>query len=197
MTDEHVISQNGWARQIVRAIMRATDRMTERYRRHYSPPMSEPHVLVLALLIGVADGLRSMTPPAVVGWAAHRQWIALRDTPLAFMASLAAVVVTTVLALVELVGDKLPSTPSRTAGPGLLSRIALGGLSGAVVAVAGGQSLAIGGVLGAVGGIIGAFGGYQARTRLVRALEVPDIVVALCEDALAIGGSFLIVWRLR
>jgi hypothetical protein len=28
MTDEHVISQNGWARQIARAIMRATDRMT-------------------------------------------------------------------------------------------------------------------------------------------------------------------------
>lgn len=159
--------------------------------------MIESHVLVLALLIGVADGLRSMTPPAVVAWSAHRQWITLRDTPLAFMASTAAVVVTIVLALVELVGDKLPSTPARTAGLGLVSRIALGGLSGAAVAAAGVQSLALGAALGAAGGIIGAFAGYQARTRLVRALDAPDFVVALVEDAIAIGGSFLVVRGLR
>jgi uncharacterized membrane protein len=51
----------------------------------------------------------------------------------------------------------------------------------------------LGASLGAVGGIAGAFGGYQARTRLVRALEVRDFVIACLEDAVAIGGSVLVV----
>jgi len=55
--------------------------------------------------------------------------------------------------------------------------------------------MVIGAVLGGAGGLIGAFAGYQARTRLVRALGVPDVVIALVEDAVAIGGGFLIVSR--
>jgi uncharacterized membrane protein len=111
------------------------------------------------------------------------------------MGSLAATVIFTLLALVELVADKLPSTPSRTKPVGLIARILMGGLSGATLAAAGGQSLALGGCLGAAGGIIGAFGGYQIRMRLVAALKVPDIAIALAEDAVAIGASFLIVSR--
>jgi uncharacterized membrane protein len=68
----------------------------------------------------------------------------------------------------------------------------LGGLSGASVAAAGAQSIAGGAVLGAAGGIAGAFAGYEVRTFLVRALEVPDFVIALLEDAVAIAGGLLI-----
>jgi hypothetical protein len=39
----------------------------------------------------------------------------------------------------------------------------------------------------------GAFGGYEVRKRLVRALKAPDFVIALLEDAVAIGGGLLIV----
>jgi uncharacterized membrane protein len=136
-----------------------------------------------------------MTAPAVVAWAANRHWLTLHNPLLALMGSTAAVGVFTVLALGELVADKLPSTPNRTALPGLIGRTVLGGLSGAVVAEAGAQSIALGAVLGAAGGIAGAFSGYEVRTRLVRALEVPDFVVALLEDAVTIGGGLLIVSR--
>jgi uncharacterized membrane protein len=78
---------------------------------------------------------------------------------------------------------------------GLIARIVLGGLSGAGIAVSGAQSIVLGAVLGAVGGIAGAFAGYQARTRLVKALKAPDLVIALLEDAVAIGGGLLIVSR--
>jgi uncharacterized membrane protein len=149
----------------------------------------------LAFLIGIISGLRSLTAPAAVSWAARWKWLALQHSPLAFMGSLAATVIFTLLALVELVADKLPSTPSRTKPVGLIARILMGGLSGATLAAAGGQSLALGGCLGAAGGIIGAFGGYQIRMRLVAALKVPDIAIALAEDAVAIGASFLIVSR--
>lgn len=111
------------------------------------------------------------------------------------MASTAAVAIFTLLAVIELISDKLPSTPSRTAPPGLIARVLLGGLSGAVVAAAGGQGAVLGGVLGALGGIAGAFAGYQVRTRLVKALKVPDFAIAILEDLVAIGGGLFLVSR--
>jgi len=157
--------------------------------------MSASVVLCLAFLIGVVAGLRSLTAPAVVAWAAHRNWLNLQGTPLAFMGSTTALVIFVLLAIGELIADQLPNTPSRTKPPGLIARIVLGGLSGAAVAAAGAQSLAVGGILGAAGGIAGAFGGYQVRTRLVRALKVPDFVIACLEDVVAIGGGLFIVSR--
>jgi uncharacterized membrane protein len=157
--------------------------------------MTPSQVLLLALLIGVVSGLRSVTAPAVVAWGAHLNWLNLRNTALSFMASTAAVVIFSLLALVELIADQLPSTPSRTEPVGLIARVLLGGLSGACVALSGAQSIVVGAVLGAVGGVAGAFAGYQARTRLVKALKVPDFVIALLGDAVAIGGGLLIVSR--
>jgi len=40
---------------------------------------------VLALLIGMVAGLRSMTAPAVVSWAARLGWLHLENTRLAFL----------------------------------------------------------------------------------------------------------------
>ena len=157
--------------------------------------MNSSEVLLLAFLIGVVAGLRTMTAPAVVAWAANRHWLNLDNSLLAFMGSTAAVAIFSVLALGELVVDKLPSTPNRTKLPGLIGRSMLGGLSGAAVAVAGAQSIATGAVLGVAGAIAGAFAGYEIRKRLVHALKVPDFVIALLEDAVAIGGGLLIVSR--
>jgi uncharacterized membrane protein len=157
--------------------------------------MNPTEVLLLAFLIGVIAGLRTMTAPAVVAWAANRHWLNLHNSPLAFMGSTAAVVVFTLAALGELVVDKLPSAPNRTQLLGLIGRSVLGGLSGASVAASGAQSIAPGAVLGVAGAIAGAFGGYEVRKRLVRALKVPDLVIALLEDAVAIGGGLLIVSR--
>ncbi len=158
--------------------------------------MTPSQVLLLAFGIGIIAGLRSLTAPAVVAWAAHRGWLNLHGTSLSFLASTAAVATFTILAVVELVTDQHPSTPARTKPPGLIARILLGGLSGAAVALAGGQSAAVGGCLGAAGGVIGAFAGYQARTGLVRALKVPDFVIAVLEDLIAVAGALFIVTRL-
>jgi uncharacterized membrane protein len=154
--------------------------------------MSSAEVLVLAFLIGVIAGLRALTAPAVVACAAfwHRF---LQGTTFSFMGRLPAAIIFTVLALLELYADQLPTTPSRLAPAGLITRIVTGGLSGACLAAAGAQSIAFGAVLGAVGGVAGAFAGYHARSGLVKALKVPDLPIALLEDAIAIGGAIAIV----
>ena len=155
--------------------------------------MNSGLVLIFALCTGVVAGLRSLTAPAVVAWAAHLGWINLHGSPLAFMGSVWAVGVFTVLALGELVADQLPSTPSRTAPVGLSARIVTGALAGSCLGVAGGSSLWMAALAGALGGIAGAFGGYQARVGLVRALRVRDLVIAIPEDLIAIGlGLFLV-----
>jgi uncharacterized membrane protein len=155
--------------------------------------MNSALALGLALGIGIVAGLRSLTAPAVVAWAAHLGWINLHGTPLAFMGLAWAVGVFSILALVELVADKLPSTPSRTAPVGLSARIVTGALTGSCFGVAGGTPLLLGALAGAIGGIAGAFGGYNARVGLVRALRIPDFAVAIPEDVVAIGlGLFLV-----
>ena len=151
--------------------------------------------LLLIFGIGVVAGLRSMTAPAVVAWAAHLGWISLHDSPLGFMGSAWAVGIFTVGALAEFVADQLPSTPARTAAVGLTARIVVGLLTGACLAVAGGASYWLGAVVGAIGAIAGAFGGYQARVRLVRGLRVPDAAIAIPEDLVAIGLGLLLVSR--
>jgi uncharacterized membrane protein len=165
------------------------------FARSKEMSMTPAEVLLLAFLIGVVSGLRSLTAPAVVAWAAHLGWIHLNYAPLNFLGSAAAVAVFTLFAIVELVADQLPRAPSRTAPPGLIARIVLGALCGAAIAASGAQSTWIGAFLGAAGGVAGAFGGYQVRTRLVKALKVPDFVIATLEDAVAIGAGLLIVSR--
>lgn len=151
--------------------------------------------LFLAFLIGVCVGLRSLTPPAAVSWAAARYWIDLGRSRLYFIAAKPAVAILTVLAVLELVADKLPSAPNRTAAAGLFARVVLGSLCGACIAVAGAHSAWSGAILGFIGSLIGCFGGFHTRARLVKALHCPDYVVAIIEDIIAIGGSLYIVTR--
>ena len=150
--------------------------------------------LLFAFLIGLFAGLRAMTPPAAVAWAVHLGWLRVAR-PLAFVGSLPAVIILSVLATAELFIDKLPSTPNRTAPLGLIARIVTGGFAGACVSVGGGKSAYVGAGLGVLGGIVGCFGGYHARAWVVRSLRQPDFNIAMIEDLIAIGGGLFIVSR--
>lgn len=147
--------------------------------------------ILLIFGIGLVAGLRTMTAPAVVAWAANVGWISLRGSPLAFMGSVWAAALFTLGALVEYVVDQLPSTPARTSAGPLAARIVMGLLTGACLGARGGAFPWAGALIGALGAIVGAFGGYQARVRLVRALRVPDAAIAIPEDLLAIGLGVL------
>ena len=87
--------------------------------------------------------MRALTAPAATAWAVYLGWLKL-ERPLSLIGSLPAVAIFTVLAIVELVADKLPQTPSRTAPPGLIARIVMGGLTGACIAAGGAQGVFLG-----------------------------------------------------
>ena len=150
--------------------------------------------LLFAFLIGLFAGLRSLTPPAAVAWAVYLGWLTLAR-PLSLIGSLPAVIILSLLAITEIIIDKLPNTPNRTAPPGLIARVVTGGFTGACVSLGGGQSGFFGAGMGVIGGIVGCFAGYQVRARLVKSLGQPDFNIAMVEDLIAIGGSLFIVSR--
>jgi uncharacterized membrane protein len=152
-------------------------------------------VSLLALLMGVVAGLRTMTPAAAVSWAAQLGWLDLRGTWLAFLGYAWTPWIMSVFALGELVTDQLPSTPSRTVPMQFGARILSGGLAGAAIG-APSRAIVVGAVAGIVGAIIGTLGGSAARARLAAAFG-SDRPAAFLEDAVAIGGAMLIVVALR
>ena len=123
--------------------------------------------------IGLTCGLRSMTGPAVVSWRARE------GARLAFAA----------LAAGELIADKLPATPPRTIPPALIFRALSGGYCGWRVAPARERAPLAGALAGAAGALAGAYGGMALRAALVHWTGLPDPLVALAEDGVAVFGA--------
>ena len=148
-----------------------------------------PLLILSVTLVGLAAGLRGLTPPAIIAWCSYLGCINLTQTPFSFIASPVAVTILSILAVGEYVWDLLPNTPNRTAPPGLIARIVTGSFAAACL-LAATNTLTLC-VLGGVTAIVGAFVGMQVRTRLVRSLGVNDAWIALPEDVIAIAMSIL------
>jgi uncharacterized membrane protein len=153
-------------------------------------------IYALAFLIGVVAGLRAMTAPAAVSWAAALGWLHLDGSWLAFLGYRFTPYIFSILAVVELVTDQLPSTPSRKVPQQFAARIVSGALCGTALGTAGGGWLG-GLVAGILGAIVGTLGGAEARARLVAAIGGWDLPIALAEDAVALLGGLAIVMALR
>jgi uncharacterized membrane protein len=148
-------------------------------------------LVFLAFLIGIVAGLRAMTAPAAAAWGAALGWFDVSQTPLAFMGYRWTPWILTLLAIVELITDQLPATPSRKVPIQFGARIVMGALSGATLGASGGV-LVGGAVAGVVGAVVGTLGGAAARGKLAAAFG-KDTPAALIEDIVAIGSALLIV----
>jgi uncharacterized membrane protein len=142
--------------------------------------------LIAIPLLGVVTGMRSMTAITVLCWFAYKGDLSLDGTWASWAAKLVTAIIFTVLAVGELVADKLPKTPNRTAPGPLLVRVVVGGLVGSIVAAGLNGSEFEGAILGIGGALVGAFGGYLVRREIVLRLGSKDWPVALVEDASAI-----------
>lgn len=153
--------------------------------------MTHALVLLLALLIGVIAGLRAFTAPAVMAWAAFLHWINLSGTWASWVGHWATVTVLTIIAVVELVSDQMPQTPSRKTAVQFITRLVTGGFAGAVLGTAWGYPWSSLG-MGIIGAVLGTIGGYEARTRLVRATGGRDLPIGVLEDVLAVVAGLAV-----
>src|SRR5438552_7512318 len=152
--------------------------------------MKRQHAPALAIGIGAVAGLRPMMAPAVIAWALRRGRVRPGGSPFARIGSASDSKRIAEFAISELIADKLPFTRSRLNAAPLASRVVPGAICGAAIHGTLKQPLAQGAVLGGLGALAGAITGYYVRQRLNR--EMPDLAVALLEDAFAVGGSAVI-----
>jgi uncharacterized membrane protein len=149
----------------------------------------------VALLAGIVAGSRAFTAPAAVSWAARLGHLHLNGSWLAFMGYAWTPWIFTLLAIVELVTDQLPSTPSRKAPMQFGARIATGALSGATVGMSAGSWI-VGLIAGVIGAGIGTYGGAEIRSQMAKAFG-RDMPAAFIEDAGAIILGLIIIWAAR
>ncbi len=141
-----------------------------------------------ALMLGAVAGLRTQLPLAMLARAAQDgRFAATAKPPLALLRSPWAQRLTGVAAAGELIGDKLPMTPSRLDPGPLAGRFLFGALVGAAGMANGDRSPLAGALLGAAGAGLGAVCGYHLRRQLGLLTSVPDPVFGLVEDGVAIA----------
>jgi uncharacterized membrane protein len=149
-------------------------------------------VSLSAVGLGFSCGLRSALGPALLSRAASRGELRrLEDTPFAFATSLRISRALTLLAVGEMVADKTPVVPPRTAPPVLLARAVSGAASGAAISLAGSHSGRTGAALGGASAVIAAIAGTRLRVAIGQRPSVPSLLPGLVEDTLAVGIGLL------
>jgi hypothetical protein len=132
---------------------------------------NRPPAYAQALGLGFVSGLRAALGPALVAE------IAPPNVKLVFR----------LLAVGELVADKLPKTPNRIDPGPLTGRIVSGAVVGYVVSRHAGRSVWVGALLGGIAAVGGSYGGYYGRRLLGQKLHLPDPIIAVAEDAIGVG----------
>ena len=137
---------------------------------------------------GFVSGMRTTFSPAILSnYLRRKSSRSLKNSKLGFMRSPTTAVITTVLAAGEIYGDKLPTTPSRIAFPGILGRIASGAFAGAVIAENNRDSIWRGVLLGAAGAVVGSYACYHIRVAIDKLPGVKDGYVGAAEDLLTVA----------
>ena len=150
-----------------------------------------------ALGLGALSGLRSMSGPALLSRAAANGNVSLDGTALSFLGSPRVSKTLLAMALGELVVDKLPASPSRTALPPLLVRAASGTLVGAALFASDGRRAVAGAALGSSAAVAAAFAGERLRALVGEKTGLPDPVVALAGDAIVVLGGLRLLKDVR
>ncbi|GAB3504427.1 membrane protein [Spirosoma knui] len=149
---------------------------------------------VKAFGIGVIAGMRAVIAPALLSRKLVRTIPTKQPaTPVQYLAQPTTSMVLNVLAAGELIGDKLPGTPNRTLPTQFSGRVASGATCGAFVSQVEGAGAPVGAVLGGLGAAVGTLAFFHLRQWLTHEAGLPDLAVALVEDALAIGAGWSIV----
>jgi uncharacterized membrane protein len=141
-----------------------------------------------ALVLGIVAGMRSMMAPAVLAITlSRRPEYAPALAPVHWFTLVPIAVILGIAALGELVADKLPATPNRTALGPFVARCVSGAITGAAVVQIGQLNPWVGAACGVLGAILGTFGAFHARRFVVRTTSIRDPFIGGAEDIVAIA----------
>lgn len=159
--------------------------------------MTDVEVYAGAVVLGASSGLRTFSGPALVSQVAHSGLLPLDVRRINFLKHPASAQSSIVLALAEMVADKLPSTPNRISPMPLIARAVAGGFAGGSLAASKRRSAYLGAIAGTFAAIGAAYAGYHLRRFINKKLHVPDVLVAMAEDAAVAGCGALVLKKLH
>jgi len=147
-----------------------------------------------ALTLGILAGMRTTAGPLTAnqllrGRHTHHH----ENLPLKFMRSETAGIVFGIAAVGELITDKLPSTPSRTAPVGVIARCLSGSLAGAAICKANGNTAISGALLGLAGALCATYAFHSLRKNVVKQTHIADPWIGGAEDAIVIGTGIALI----
>ncbi len=144
--------------------------------------------------LAAISGVRSMAAPALLARAASRGDLSgLRSTPFTYLGDDRAAWLLQALMVGEMIGDKTPFIPSRTAAGPLLGRALSGALVGSALFASRGRQTLSGALLGAASALAGVYTVDRLRSAATQGLGLPDPLFGLLEDgAILAGGSRLL-----
>jgi uncharacterized membrane protein len=152
-------------------------------------------LVISAFALGVVCGLRAMVGLAAASWAANRQQISLEGTWLSFLGFRFTPYITSLLAIGEIINDKLPKTPSRLVPPQFTGRVVMGALTGSAIGLSQ-EHFLIGALSGIIGSVVGTLAGSKARAFAAK-LFGRDLPAALLEDVIAVALAVVTIVTLR
>ena len=137
-------------------------------------------------------GMRSMSAPAFLSASLVRHNSPqLGDSFLRFMQQPITAKILAVLAGAEIIGDKLPDTPDRTAPNVLIGRATSGALIGATLYKSQKGSVFSGALIGSLTAIASTYATLPLRKKLIEVLDQPVLAGAI-EDAVVIAAGMAI-----
>lgn len=148
-----------------------------------------PDVLRTAAL-AATSGVRSIAAPALLARAIERGDVTgLWGTRFAALGSANVSTLLQALMLGEMVMDKTPFLPARTAAGPLFGRALSGALIGSALFVSRQRPGAPGALLGILSAMAGVYAADRLRSATTQGLGLPDPIFGLIEDGLVLFGG--------
>jgi uncharacterized membrane protein len=159
--------------------------------------MTDLEVYGGAAVLGAISGMRSMAAPAIVSRFAHTGLLPLQDSQIKFLTHRNSAKTMAVMAIGEMVADKLPFIPNRTSVFPLVTRAVSGALSATAFTKARRRSVALGALIGSLAAVGASYGAFKVRKTVGAKLHLPDTIVAVAEDAIVAACGFALLRALR
>ncbi len=159
--------------------------------------MTDAQVYAGSAVLGAVSGMRSMAAPAIVSRLASSGLLPIEESQIGFLTNPTAAKTTSILAIGEMLADKLPFVPNRTQALPLITRAISGAMSGAAFSTGKKRSALFGALCGMAAAIGATYGAFKLRQMADKQLQIPDTVVAVAEDALVATAGYLLLKTLQ
>lgn len=156
--------------------------------------MKLSNVILQTVGLGAVAGMRATMAPMVAShYLSNHPNPALSRSSLRFIQMPVTAVITKLLSVAEITGDKIPDGPDRIHPAQLMARVASGAFVGATIFKANKLSVIDGILLGGASALVATFASFYLRKVVDEIPFVQEPMTGAVEDAVALGTGLSII----